>query len=66
MLRKLVCDGYSFIPAAACYLVRDDKHHEVICGCVQIKQEVIGVKSKNVGRRHDVGTLGLIDFRSRT
>ncbi|AJP52188.1 hypothetical protein PF1751_v1c24880 [Pseudomonas simiae] len=28
--------GHSFIPAAACHLVRDDKHHELVCGCVEI------------------------------
>ncbi|WP_434588884.1 hypothetical protein J3Q09_14330 [Pseudomonas sp. R4-83] len=46
---SLSVTGHSFIPAAASYLVRDDKHHQVICGCIQIKQEVMGVKSKIVG-----------------
>lgn len=45
---------HSFIPAVPCHFVRHDEHHEVICGCIQIKQEVVGVEPKIVSRRHSV------------
>ena len=43
---------YCFIPATAGDFACDHQHHQVIGGCIEIKQSVVGFKTKIIRCRH--------------
>ena len=47
-----------FFPSTATDFVRYDQHHEVIGGCIEVEQQVMGIESKIIGREHGVTLYG--------